>query len=73
MTNGTTNLLTGLALGNYTIQIYTESFTNGTNTAGNIFGFTSGGNPTASFTVVPETASSLSGLIGSVLLLRRRR
>lgn len=73
VTNGTTNLLTGLTPGNYTLQIYTESFTNGTNTAGNIFGFTSGGNPTASFTVVPETASSLLGLIGSVLLLRRRR
>lgn len=73
VTNGTTNLLAGLTPGNYTIEIYTESFTNGTNTAGNIFGFTSGGNPTANFTVIPEPASAVLGLIGSVLLLRRRR
>ncbi len=73
VTNGTTNLLSGLGTGNYTIQIYTESYTNNVNTAGNIFGFTSAGNPTATFTIVPEPASALLGLMGSLLLLRRRK
>jgi len=73
-TDGTSNILAGLTPGNYTIQIYTESYTNGVNTAGNIFGFTSGGgNPTATFTLVPEPTSATLGLIGSLLLLRRRR
>lgn len=70
-TDGTVNLLSGLTTGNYTIEIYTESYTNGINTAGNIFGFSS--NPTATFTVIPEPTSAALGLIGSVLLLRRRR
>ena len=73
MTNGNTNLLAGLTSGDYTIQIYTESFTNGINTAGDIFGFTSGGNPTATFTVIPEPASSVLGMLGCALLLKRRR
>lgn len=71
VTNGSTNLLSGLSNGDYTLEIYTESYTNGVNTSGNIFGFSS--NPTATFTVVPEPASSAFGLIGAVLLLRRRR
>ena len=74
VTTGTTNLLAGLSNGNYTIQLYTESYTNGVNTAGNIFGFATGaGNPTATFTVVPESASAALGLLGASLLLRRRR
>lgn len=71
VTSGTTNLLSGLSTGNYTIELYTESYTNGINTAGNIFGFSS--NPTATFTVVPEPASAALGLLGLSLLLRRRR
>lgn len=74
VTNGTTNLLNGLVAGNYTIQIYTESYTNGVNTAGNIFGFTAGaGNPTATFTVIPEPSAALLGGLGLLGLLRRRR
>ena len=71
VTSGTTNLLSGLPTGNYTIELYTESYTNGVNSAGNIFGFSS--NPTANFTVVPEPASATLGLLGMGLLLRRRR
>jgi len=71
VTNGTANLLSGLTTGNYTIEIYTESYTNGTNTAGNIFGFSS--NPTATFALVPEPTSMALGLLGTALLLRRRR
>ncbi len=71
VTSGTTNLLSGLMPGSYTLEIYTESYTNGNNTAGNIFGFNS--NPTATFTVVPEPSSAVLGLLGGALLLRRRR
>ena len=71
VTNGSTNLLSGLSNGTYTIELMTESYTNGNNTAGNIFGFSS--NPTATFSVVPETTTSLLGGIGLLLLLRRRR
>jgi hypothetical protein len=73
VTTGTTNLLSGLTPGNYTMQIYTESYTNAVNTAGNIFGFTAGNNPTATFTVIPEPTSAVLGLLGTVMLLRRRR
>jgi hypothetical protein len=73
-TDGTVNILSGLANGNYTIQLYTESYTNGVNTAGNIFGFTAGaGNPTATFSVIPEPSAAALGLLGTTILLRRRR
>jgi MYXO-CTERM domain-containing protein len=72
-TDGTANLLNGLTPGNYTIQIYTESYTNAVNSAGNIFGFTAGGNPTASFTIIPEPSAALLGGLGVLALLRRRR
>jgi MYXO-CTERM domain-containing protein len=73
-TDGTANLLSGLTPGNYTIQIYTESYTNAVNSAGNIFGFTAGaGNPTATFTLVPEPSAALLGGLGLLGLLRRRR
>ncbi len=71
--NAGINLLSGLSPGTYTLNIYTESYTNGTNTAGNIFGFTSN-SPTATFTVVPEPSTCL--LLGAgltTLLFRRRR
>ena len=56
-------------------EIYTESYTNGVNTAGNIFGFTSGSNPTATFTVVPEPATwaLLAGGLATLMVFRRRR
>ena len=75
VTNGTSNILQGLAVGNYTLQIYTESYTNGVNTAGNIFGFTAEGNPTATFSVIPEpsTAALLAVGLGAFALYRRRK
>jgi len=74
VTNGTTNLLNGLANGTYSLQVYTESFTNGVNTAGNIFGFQSAGNPVATFTVIPEPGRAALALLGfGSLFLRRRR
>jgi MYXO-CTERM domain-containing protein len=73
-TDGIQNVLSGLTPGNYTIQIYTESYTNAVNTAGNIFGFTAdAGNPTATFTLIPEPSATLLGGLGMLALLRRRR
>jgi hypothetical protein len=71
-TSGTTNLLSGLSTGDYTMQIYTESYTNGVNSAGNIFGFTDN-SPTATFTVIPESSAALLGGLGLLGMLRRRR
>ena len=71
-TSGNTNLLNGLSPGDYTMQIYTESYTNGVSSAGNIFGFTTN-NPTATFTVIPEPSAVLLGGLGLLGLLRRRR
>ncbi|MCH7228648.1 PEP-CTERM sorting domain-containing protein [Haloferula sp. A504] len=69
--SGTTSMLDGLAPGDYTLELYTESYTNGVDTAGNIFGFSS--NPTVNFTVVPEPSIALLGGLGLLGLLRRRR
>jgi uncharacterized protein (TIGR03382 family) len=76
--SATQNLLTNngagtLAEGNYTFHAYWEGYTNGVNTAGNIFQSNGGNNYTATFTVIPEPASAALGLIGTALLLRRRR
>lgn len=73
--DGSTNILSGLASGNYTLEIYTESYTNGINTAGNIFGFSSGSNPTATFSVVPEPrvwALFACGLAATLIFRQRR-
>lgn len=73
VTSGITNLLSGLANGNYTMEIYTESYTNAINTAGNIFGFQAGTNPTATFTVVPEPSTlALIGLGALAFGIRAR-
>lgn len=69
----TNNGIGNLGVGNYTFQAYWEGYTNGTNTAGNIFQSNSGNNYTASFTVVPEPSAALLGGLGMMALLRRRR
>ena len=71
---GTTNLLAGLPNGNYEIELFTRAqrtFFDGGNV---MFGFTSGGNPVGSFTVVPEPSRAMLvafGLLG--MIFRRRR
>ncbi len=62
------NLNSGVA-GNYTLEVFFKAFTN----EGDRFSNNGGSNFKATFTVVPEPASAVLGLIGSVLLLRRRR
>lgn len=57
--------------GNYTLEVFFRSTT--ANNEGDRFSSNGGNNFKASFTVVPEPTSSALGLIGAVLLLRRRR
>lgn len=66
---GTTNLLSGLSNGNYQLEIYLEASTD----SGTTFSNNGGANFKSTFTVVPEPTSAALGLIGSMLLLRRRR
>ncbi len=68
------NLLAGLSNGVYTFNTsvsYTYNNWNGSNTS--VLTSNNNGPATATFTVVPEPASSTLGLVGAVLLLRRRR
>ena len=68
-TNENVNLLTGLGNGNYTLEVFARA----TSSDGTHFSNNGGLNYKANFTVVPEPASAVFGLVGSVLLLRRRR
>jgi hypothetical protein len=68
------NLLAGLSNGVYTFATsvsYTYNDWNGSSAS--VFTSNNNGPATATFTVVPEPASSTLGLVGAVLLLRRRR
>lgn len=47
--------------------------TSGVDSAATVFGFNGSGSAAAGFTLIPEPTSAIIGLIGSVLLLRRRR
>ena len=68
-TGANANLLSGLGNGSYTVQVFAYSTTN----EGNKFSNNGGANYSANFSVVPETSSAALGMIGSLLLLRRRR
>lgn len=63
--------LMGLTSGNgtYTAEVFFKAFTN----EGDRFSNNGGSNFKATFTVVPEPTSAVIGLLGCVLLLRRRR
>lgn len=63
------DLLAGRPTGDYEIEWFALALTN----EGDRFENNFGDNYKATFTVVPEPASAVLGMIGSVLLLRRRR
>jgi len=71
----TGNLVTGLANGNWTLEVYTEISTNGVNAANPIAANNGGSNYKATFTVVPEPATwaLLAGGLASLMVFRRRR
>lgn len=62
------NLNPGVA-GNYTVEVFFKANTN----LGDRFSNNGGNNFKATFTVIPEPASAIFGLLGTVMLLRRRR
>lgn len=62
------NLNPGVA-GNYTVEVFFKAFTN----EGDRFSNSGGSNFKANFTVVPEPTSAALGLVGAIVLLRRRR
>lgn len=68
-----TNVLSGLTNGNYTLEVYSQITTNGTNAASTIANNNSNNNFQASFSVVPEPSAALLGGLGALILLRRRR
>jgi hypothetical protein len=70
----TSNLLTGLSNGNYTLEVYTEISTNGVNASPTIASNNSGNNFEATFTVIPEpsTYALLAGGLVGLMMLRRR-
>ncbi|MEO5714548.1 MAG: hypothetical protein ABIT37_13765 [Luteolibacter sp.] len=68
-----TNILAGLPNGTYTLEVFTFITTNNVNEAATVFNNVGGSNYQASFTVIPEPASAMLGILGSVLLLRRRK
>jgi uncharacterized protein (TIGR03382 family) len=67
------NVLSGLTNGTYTLDVYSFITTNGVNANATIFNNVAGNNYKATFTVVPEPAAAALGLLGTALLLRRRR
>lgn len=68
-----TNVLASLPNGTYTLEVFSQINTNGVNAATSIFNNVGGANYQATFTVVPEPTSAALGLIGSLLIFRRRR
>ena len=63
------NILAGLSNGNYTL----ESYLTASSTDGTLYANADGSNFKATFSVIPESASTLLGVVGATLLLRRRR
>lgn len=68
-TGANVNLLTGLSNGNYIL----EAFSYANTSDGTSYSNNGGGNYTATFSVVPEPASAVLGLLGMTMLLRRRK
>lgn len=70
----TANVLSGLANGSYTLEVFSRINTNGVNTGNPVFNNVGGANYEATFTVVPEPSRALLAMAGlGLLCLRRRR
>lgn len=69
----TPNLLSSLANGTYTLEVYSQINTNSVDTANPVFNSNSGNNFEATFAVVPEPSRALLGMTGLVFLCLRRR
>lgn len=71
----TSNLLSGLSAGDYTVEVYTEITTNGVDAASPIASNNGSANFEATFTVVPEPGSFalLAGIAGLAFVALRRR
>ncbi|MGZ5021294.1 MAG: PEP-CTERM sorting domain-containing protein [Chthoniobacterales bacterium] len=76
-TNAAVNILTGLAPGTYTLEVFSFINTNSVDAPAQIFNNNGGANYTATFTVVPEpstlTLLAGPGLLGAWFFVRRRR
>jgi hypothetical protein len=78
LTTGTQSLLTNndrgvLPNGSYTFKAYFEGYTNGVDTAGNIFESNGGANYSATFDVVPEPSTYALIALGTAFILWRIR
>ncbi len=67
------NILSGLAPGNYTLEAYSQITTNSVDAAPVIGNVNGGLNYKATFTLVPEPSAAALGLLGAAMLVRRRR
>ncbi len=68
------NVLTGLANGVYSLEVYSQITTNGVDAANPIKNDNGGANFTATFTITPEPSRAVLSLLGlGLICLRRRR
>jgi hypothetical protein len=69
----TSNILSGLGNGNYTLSVWSRITTNGVDAPTQIFNNRGGANYNATLTVVPEPTGALLSVLCVIGLLRRRR
>lgn len=67
------NVLAGLGVGNYQLEVWSSITTNGVNADTQIFNNNGGTNYNATFNVIPEPTTALLAAFGALALLRRRR